>query len=131
LPGEGRPLNRTVWRSGARRSCSAVRRKGISALKLGLFHILQQPSTKSSTEVYAENLEQFRIADELGFDEIFLGEHRISKYGTLPSPFVLAGAISQVTKRIRIGTAVTIPAFSHPVRVAEEVAMVDVLSGGR
>ncbi|MBN9492119.1 LLM class flavin-dependent oxidoreductase, partial [bacterium] len=100
-------------------------------MKLGLFHILQQPAGKSASQVYADNLEQFRVADELGFYEIFLGEHRISQYGTLPNPLVLAGAISQVTKRIRIGTAVVIPAFSHPVRVAEEVSMVDVLTGGR
>jgi alkanesulfonate monooxygenase SsuD/methylene tetrahydromethanopterin reductase-like flavin-dependent oxidoreductase (luciferase family) len=100
-------------------------------VKFGLFYILEQPAGKSSAEVYADNLEQFRVADELGFDELFLGEHRISQYGTLPSPLVLAGAISQITKQIRIGTAVIIPAFSHPVRVAEEVAMVDVLSGGR
>jgi alkanesulfonate monooxygenase SsuD/methylene tetrahydromethanopterin reductase-like flavin-dependent oxidoreductase (luciferase family) len=100
-------------------------------VKFGLFYILQQPAGRTSAQVYADNLEQYRLADELGFDELFLGEHRISQYGTLPSPMVLAGAISQVTKRVRIGTAVVIPAFSHPVRVAEEAAMVDVLSGGR
>ncbi|HKS92543.1 MAG TPA: LLM class flavin-dependent oxidoreductase [Tepidiformaceae bacterium] len=100
-------------------------------MKIGLFYILQQPEGKSASDVYADNLEQFRVADELGFDELFLGEHRISQYGTLPNPLVLAGAISQVTKRIRIGTAVTIPAFNHPVRVAEDVAMVDVLTSGR
>jgi alkanesulfonate monooxygenase SsuD/methylene tetrahydromethanopterin reductase-like flavin-dependent oxidoreductase (luciferase family) len=100
-------------------------------MKFGLFYILQQPAGKSSTQVYRDNLEQFRVADEVGFDEIFLGEHRISEYGTLPNPLVLAAAAAQVTKRIRIGTAVIIPAFSHPVRVAEEVSMVDVLSEGR
>ena len=100
-------------------------------MKFGLFYIPEQPEGRTSTEVYADHLEQCRVADELGFDEVFLGEHRISQYGTLPSPLVLSAAIAQATKRIRIGTAVIIPAFSHPVRVAEEVAMVDVLSGGR
>jgi alkanesulfonate monooxygenase SsuD/methylene tetrahydromethanopterin reductase-like flavin-dependent oxidoreductase (luciferase family) len=100
-------------------------------VKFGLFYILQQRAGKSAMQVYADNLEQFRVADEVGFDEIFLGEHRISEYGTLPNPLVLAAAAAQVTKRIRLGTAVIIPAFTHPLRAAEEVAMVDVLSGGR
>ena len=82
-------------------------------MKFGLFYILQQPPGKSSTQVYRDNLEQFRVADEVGFDEIFLGEHRISEYGTLPNPLVLAAAAAQVTKRIRIGTAVVIPAFNR------------------
>ena len=100
-------------------------------VKFGLFYILQQPSGKSAVQVYEDNLEQFRVADEVGFDEIFLGEHRISEYGTLPNPMVLAAAAARVTKRIRLGTAVIIPAFTHPVRAAEEIAMVDVLSNGR
>jgi alkanesulfonate monooxygenase SsuD/methylene tetrahydromethanopterin reductase-like flavin-dependent oxidoreductase (luciferase family) len=100
-------------------------------MKFGLFYILQQPKGKSATQVYQDNLEQFHVADEVGFDEIFLGEHRISEYGTLPNPLVLAAAAAQVTKQIRLGTAVIIPAFSHPVRIAEEVAMVDVMSNGR
>jgi alkanesulfonate monooxygenase SsuD/methylene tetrahydromethanopterin reductase-like flavin-dependent oxidoreductase (luciferase family) len=100
-------------------------------MKFALFYILQQPDGKSAHQVYKDNLEQFRVADEVGFDEIFLGEHRISKYGTSPNPLVLAAAAAEVTSQIRIGTAVVIPAFSHPVRVAEEAAMVDVLSNGR
>jgi alkanesulfonate monooxygenase SsuD/methylene tetrahydromethanopterin reductase-like flavin-dependent oxidoreductase (luciferase family) len=103
----------------------------VRIVKLGLFYILQQPPGKSAVQVYEDNLEQFRVADEVGFDEIFLGEHRISEYGTLPNPMVLAAAAARVTKRIRLGTAVIIPAFTHPVRAAEEIAMVDVLSNGR
>jgi alkanesulfonate monooxygenase SsuD/methylene tetrahydromethanopterin reductase-like flavin-dependent oxidoreductase (luciferase family) len=103
----------------------------VRVVKFGLFYILQQPPGKSAVQVYEDNLEQFRVADEVGFDEIFLGEHRISEYGTLPNPLVLAAAAARVTKRIRLGTAVIIPAFTHPVRAAEEIAMVDVLSNGR
>jgi alkanesulfonate monooxygenase SsuD/methylene tetrahydromethanopterin reductase-like flavin-dependent oxidoreductase (luciferase family) len=108
-----------------------LRESVVHVVKFGLFYILQQPPGKSAVQVYEDNLEQFRVADELGFDEIFLGEHRISEYGTLPNPMVLAAAAARVTKRIRIGTAVIIPAFTHPVRAAEEIAMVDVLSNGR
>lgn len=103
----------------------------VRVVRFGLFYILQQPAGKSAVQVYEDNLEQFRVADEVGFDEIFLGEHRISEYGTLPNPMVLAAAAARVTKRIRLGTAVIIPAFTHPVRAAEEIAMVDVLSDGR
>jgi alkanesulfonate monooxygenase SsuD/methylene tetrahydromethanopterin reductase-like flavin-dependent oxidoreductase (luciferase family) len=100
-------------------------------MKFGLFYILEQAPGRTATDVYRNNLEQFQVADACGFDEIFLGEHRISKYGTLPNPLVLAAAAAQVTKQIRLGTAVVIPAFTHPVRLAEEVAMVDVMSNGR
>ena len=64
----------------------------VRVVKFGLFYILQQPPGKSAVQVYEDNLEQFRVADEVGFDEIFLGEHRISEYGTLPNPLVLAAA---------------------------------------
>jgi len=62
---------------------------------------------------------------------VWLAEHHFSAYGICPSLAVLAGAVARETSRVRIGTAVVIAPFAHPVRIAEEWAMVDILSGGR
>src|SRR5439155_1012670 len=72
-----------------------------------------------------------RLADELGFEAIWLAEHHFSSYGICPSLAVLAAAIARETRRARIGTSVVVAPFAHPLRIAEEWAMVDILSGGR
>ncbi|HXH84677.1 MAG TPA: LLM class flavin-dependent oxidoreductase [Candidatus Tectomicrobia bacterium] len=82
-------------------------------------------------DVYRESLAECRLADELSFDTVWLAEHHFSPYGICPSLPVFAAAVARETRRVRIGTAVVIEPFSHPVRIAEEWAMVDILSGGR
>jgi alkanesulfonate monooxygenase SsuD/methylene tetrahydromethanopterin reductase-like flavin-dependent oxidoreductase (luciferase family) len=70
--------------------------------------------------------------EELGFDGVVFNEHHYSAYGTMPSPNLIASALSQRTKRIKIGVLGNIlPLRNHPVRVAEEYAMIDCLSNGR
>jgi alkanesulfonate monooxygenase SsuD/methylene tetrahydromethanopterin reductase-like flavin-dependent oxidoreductase (luciferase family) len=66
-----------------------------------------------------------------GFDAIWLAEHHFTSYSVCPSVHVMATHIAARTQRLRIGTAVTLAAFYHPLRIAEEVALLDVLSGGR
>ena len=83
---------------------------------------------------YKNNIDQVLLADELGFQTVWLVEHHFREGRShLPSSEVVLGALSQVTKQIRLGFGVTLMPhnFSHPVRVAEKVATVDVLSGGR
>jgi alkanesulfonate monooxygenase SsuD/methylene tetrahydromethanopterin reductase-like flavin-dependent oxidoreductase (luciferase family) len=80
---------------------------------------------------YDETLEQIEYAEELGFEAVWLTEHHRSVYGTFPSAAVFAAAIAERTRRMRIGISVAILPFQNPVRIAEEWAMVDVLSGGR
>jgi len=96
-----------------------------------LFFINERAPGASEEQVFSEGLEQCRLADELGYDVLWLGEHHFSPYGTMPDTMVFAAAVSQLTKDIRIGTAVIVPTFQHPIRVAEQVAMLDLLSGGR
>jgi alkanesulfonate monooxygenase SsuD/methylene tetrahydromethanopterin reductase-like flavin-dependent oxidoreductase (luciferase family) len=79
----------------------------------------------------ADELTLIRAADELGFDTCWLREHHFTDYGFLPNTMTMAAHVAGVTERIRIGTAVITLPLHHPVRVAEEVALVDVLSGGR
>src|SRR5438552_18651593 len=82
-------------------------------------------------EVYADALEEARLADELGFEAVWLAEHHFSRYGICPSLAVLAAAIARETRRVRIGTSVVVAPFAHPLRIAEEWAMVDIVSDGR
>ena len=81
---------------------------------------------------YAEHLDEMTYCEELGFDGVVFNEHHYSSYGTMPSPNLIAAALSQRTKQIKIGVLGNIlPLRNHPVRVAEEYAMIDCLSNGR
>jgi alkanesulfonate monooxygenase SsuD/methylene tetrahydromethanopterin reductase-like flavin-dependent oxidoreductase (luciferase family) len=81
---------------------------------------------------YNEHLEEMTYCEELGFDGVVFNEHHYSAYGTMPSPNLIAAALSQKTSRIKIGVLGNIlPLRHHPVRVAEEYAMIDCLSNGR
>jgi alkanesulfonate monooxygenase SsuD/methylene tetrahydromethanopterin reductase-like flavin-dependent oxidoreductase (luciferase family) len=81
---------------------------------------------------YKEHLDEMAYCEELGFDGVVFNEHHYSAYGTMPSPNLIAAALSQKTKTIKIGVLGNIlPLRNHPVRVAEEYAMIDCLSNGR
>ncbi len=102
-------------------------------MKFGIFtvldHYLDLPRTVE--QLYAEVLEQAEAAEELGFDSFWIAEHHFHEYGACPAPAVLLAALAQRTRRIRLGVAVSVLPFHHPLEVAEEYAMVDRLSGGR
>lgn len=82
-------------------------------------------------DVYARSLERIRVMDQTGYDAVWLAEHHFSGYSVCPSVHLMAMHIAGMTENLRIGTAVTLAAFYHPLRIAEEVALLDVLSGGR
>jgi alkanesulfonate monooxygenase SsuD/methylene tetrahydromethanopterin reductase-like flavin-dependent oxidoreductase (luciferase family) len=83
-------------------------------------------------EIYAEHLEQMALYEEYGFDAIGINEHHAKPYGLMPSPNLIASALIQRTRRIKIAILGNLPALhAHPVRLAEEIAMLDVMSGGR
>jgi natural product biosynthesis luciferase-like monooxygenase protein len=100
-------------------------------VKFSTQNLLSFRDWQTHPEVYADTLAECRLADEAGFHTVWLAEHHFSSYGICPSLAVLAAAIARETRRVRIGTAVVIAPFAHPVRIAEEFAMVDILSGGR
>lgn len=100
-------------------------------MKFGIQNLLSIREWQTHAEVYGHALAECRLADELGFDTVWLAEHHFSHYGICPSLAVLAAAVARETRRVRIGTAVVIAPFAHPIRIAEEWAMVDILSGGR
>jgi alkanesulfonate monooxygenase SsuD/methylene tetrahydromethanopterin reductase-like flavin-dependent oxidoreductase (luciferase family) len=82
--------------------------------------------------VHARVTREICSADQLGFDYAWLAEHHFSdQYGIMPDVFVYAGYLAALTKRIKIATAVVTLPLANPVRVAENSAFLDVLSGGR
>src|SRR6185437_11257226 len=81
--------------------------------------------------VYETALERFSIMDQTGYDAVWLAEHHFSSFSICPSVHMMGTLAAARTKRLRIGTAVSLAPFYHPLRLAEEVAFLDVLSGGR
>jgi alkanesulfonate monooxygenase SsuD/methylene tetrahydromethanopterin reductase-like flavin-dependent oxidoreductase (luciferase family) len=100
-------------------------------MRFGLFFLLSAPDGHAGAEVYRREIEQMQLAEELGFEGVWIGEHHFSPYGTCGSAIALSSYVAGRTSRIRIGQAVNVLPFAHPVRLAEDAAMVDILSGGR
>ena len=100
-------------------------------MDVGTFLLMQSPTARPSEEVYARALEQAQAAESLGFRNTWLGEHHFSTYGYLSRPVQLATYIAAKTTKLRVGTAVIVVPLHHPLLIAEEVAMLDILSGGR
>ena len=83
-------------------------------------------------QLYNRYLDELEYAEELGFDGICVNEHHQNAYGTMPSPNVVAGLLARRTSRCKIAILGNgLPLRDHPLRVAEEVAMLDVVTGGR
>ncbi|WP_254858486.1 LLM class flavin-dependent oxidoreductase [Protofrankia sp. BMG5.30] len=87
---------------------------------------------RSARTVYRDLVEFFVAAEELGFDGGFVAQHHLRQdYGRLPSPLVLLAAVAERTSRIELGTAVVTLPLEDPLRLAEDAAVLDELSGGR
>ena len=81
--------------------------------------------------VYRRALDRIRIMDGGGYDAVWLAEHHFSNYSVCPSVHIMGMHVADITRNMRIGTGVSLAAFYHPLRLAEEVALLDQLSGGR
>lgn len=81
--------------------------------------------------LYDQVIAQAELAEALDYDTFFVAEHHFHEYGAVPNPAVFLAALAQRTRRLRLGSAISILTFHHPLTVAESYAMVDVLSGGR
>lgn len=101
-------------------------------MKFGvLYNIDYQSGVHGSASSYYEQiLEQVELLEELGYDAAWFGEHHYSGY-SFGNPAMIALAAASRTKRLRLGTGVSLIPLHHPLRLAEEYAMLDVLSGGR
>ena len=100
-------------------------------MRFGTFHLFPWHEGKSQEQVFQETIEQIRVSEELGFESTWLAEHHFSRYGLGSAIMTLAALVAGITKRLRIGTSVIVLPFYNPITLAEEVATVDLISGGR
>ena len=102
-------------------------------LRVGVCYDFRNPPDSGVTDqvLYGEILEQVAWLDQLGADLVWFTEHHFVEDGYLPSWIPVAGAMSSVTKHVRFGTDICLMPFNHPIRLAEDLAVLDNLSGGR
>jgi alkanesulfonate monooxygenase SsuD/methylene tetrahydromethanopterin reductase-like flavin-dependent oxidoreductase (luciferase family) len=100
-------------------------------MRFGIFQSIQLPDPKAEVRYYREALKQVQVAEDLGFDSVWLTEHHFSRHGIVSSTLAVLAYLAGVTNTIRLGSAVTVLPFHNPIQVAEEAATVDLLSDGR
>src|SRR4051794_33158768 len=102
----------------------------LGCMELGLATFVDLPSGVSGQQRIRELLEEAELADQLGLDVFAVGEHHRPDY-VVSSPAVALAAIAARTERIRLSSAVTVLSSDDPVRVFQDFAQLDLLSGGR
>lgn len=101
-------------------------------MKFGILQFFSWPERRVALPtVYQRALQRIEIMDRTGYDAVWLTEHHFSDYSVCPSIPVMGTYAAARTQRLRIGAGVTLAAFYHPLRLAEEIALLDLLSGGR
>lgn len=100
-------------------------------MKFGIMNLFPLSEGQSEQEVIRETMEEAVLADRLGYDSFWFAEHHFSGYGILGNPIQFGTAVAMATKRITIGTAVMVVPFYNPMRLAEDAALLDILSDGR
>ena len=101
-------------------------------MKVGVLQFFGWPDRSVPlSSIYALALDRIAIMDAAGYDAVWLAEHHFSGFSVCPSVHMMGVMAAARTKQLRIGTGVSIAPFYNPLRLAEEVALLDVLSGGR
>ena len=102
-------------------------------MEIGWYHEFhRQVPNQSDTEAFAMGLDQVRSADEWGLDAVWLAEiHQQASRSVMSAPLTVLAALAACTSRVKLGTGVQVLPLTHPLRLAEETATVDQISGGR
>jgi natural product biosynthesis luciferase-like monooxygenase protein len=103
-------------------------------MEFGIFALPTYYADRSGTpgELMRWMVDFLASAEDYGFDSLWANEHHFHPYGGLiPSPTVLLSALAQRTRRVRLGTSVVVLPLHNPIEIAEQLAMVDLMSGGR
>src|ERR1700730_3601576 len=100
-------------------------------MDFGLFFLMQRDEQWSEQAVFASGLEQMLAAEALGYHSVWIAEHHFNDYGLCPTPPVLAAFVAARTSRLRLRMGVSLLPLHHPVDLAESLAVLDVVSGGR
>lgn len=102
-------------------------------MKLSIFSVVDHyaEGTRDVHGLYREIVEQAVLADRLGYETCWLAEHHFVDYGVVPNPAVMLASLAPRTSRLKLGPAISLVPFRDPRQIAEDYAMLDVLSGGR
>jgi alkanesulfonate monooxygenase SsuD/methylene tetrahydromethanopterin reductase-like flavin-dependent oxidoreductase (luciferase family) len=100
-------------------------------MQFGVFLLMASPTGRPSEEIYRRAIEIAQAAEELGFSNLWVAEHHFLNYSYSSRPLVLLSHLAARTRRIRLGPAIIPLSLHHPLIVAEELAAIDLLSGGR
>ena len=100
-------------------------------MNFGLFYEWPNPTIRNWKTLFEEGIEQIQYSEEVGFDYCLVAEHHFSNYGNSPAPLLQALHIGQRTRRIKIATGILVLPIWNPLRLAEEVAVLDNLIDGR
>jgi alkanesulfonate monooxygenase SsuD/methylene tetrahydromethanopterin reductase-like flavin-dependent oxidoreductase (luciferase family) len=100
-------------------------------MKVGMTLQLTSFGSKPDSETYQDELSLADMAEGLGFDSIWALDHHFTGYVMSPDPTQLLSFVAGRTKRIQLGTAVIVLPWHDPVEIAEKIALLDVVSGGR
>jgi alkanesulfonate monooxygenase SsuD/methylene tetrahydromethanopterin reductase-like flavin-dependent oxidoreductase (luciferase family) len=100
-------------------------------MRFGTFSYNQARPWVPERQAFEELLEQIQLTERLGFDEAWFAEHHHSDYGMLASPNLIIASLAHRTRRLRLGNLVNALPLHDPMRLAEECAMLDILTGGR
>ena len=100
-------------------------------MQFGLFSHIPWPEGTDPGQILASTTEQVQYGEQLGFQSAWFAEHHFSRYGLGSASLLILGHIAARTETIRLGTAILVPPLHHPIRLAEETATLDLLSGGR
>ncbi|MGH3686781.1 MAG: LLM class flavin-dependent oxidoreductase [Pseudonocardiaceae bacterium] len=100
-------------------------------MRFGVFLVAAQFPGQDHTTVLESTVAAAVAAEDAGFDDVWVAEHHFMSYGVCPSAITMAGYLLGATRRIVVGTAVSVLSTQHPVELAEQAALLDQLSGGR
>src|SRR5215470_2939368 len=100
-------------------------------MQFGLFMMPLHPPHRAFADGYQRDVDQIVLADQLGFDEAWIGEHLTERWENAPAPDLLIAKALALTRNIRLGTGVTLLALHNPVHLAHRIAMLDHMARGR
>lgn len=101
-------------------------------MQFGLFSLMtRRERSQTPRQIYADMVEHVRLAEQMGFDVAWFAEHHFSNYCLCPSPLTLAMFVAPQTSRIRLGPAVVVAPLYQPLRLLEDIAVLDSVSDGR
>lgn len=100
-------------------------------MHLGLFNLMTQRDRHGGPQIIEDTMQMIRLSEDIGFETAWFAEHHFSNYSMCVSPLVMAAHVAAATRRIKLGMAVLVLPLYHPVRMVEEIGLVDQLSDGR